>query len=164
VRRKDESGEKSNSRAGRCQTNSESGLLCLTANRLRLHAVSLQVRHAADGLGREIADIVEREQRHAGEWLNLQVLEIRPGDVVEPQGGAGVGLVEGNVDVMHFQILDMADEEGRRVEHTEHIRFGIVAFVFGDDACGLFGRPATGVGDADVAEPQVLDGVAGDAG
>src|SRR5712692_4024958 len=129
-----------------------------------LHIVQLGIWNKPAVANPKVFNVLQHEARYTRSRRGFDPCEIRCFDVVEEKCWPQVFLHELDVNVAHFNVLHMTDVEAVRRHGAEPAGFGIVIFQFGGLDPGIFHCAAALVLHINVAELQIFNVMAGDAG
>jgi len=132
--------------------------------RLLLDATGMGLRQGVAQVEIEILHIFHHIGRYAGGVRQLHVDEVRAGDILKQDGGSKIRFFESDLHIAHANILDVANEEAVSGHGTEAVGLRVSGFEFGRLNGGVLLRAAALVKDKDIAEAEVFDRVAGNAG
>src|SRR6185436_18427891 len=95
--------------------------------------------------------------------LGADVVHVHAFDVLQPDGGPGLRRGELEIRPAQVETDDVPGEEGIGWHPAEHVRLRVILFLLLRIEICVGVRPAARVLDADATEPQVFDGIAGNA-
>src|SRR5580698_1934225 len=107
----------------------------------------------------EVLDVVKVERRSRGS-RNADAEEVCAFHSLEPECGPGVRGFRGDLDVAHFKVADVPQEEAAGWERAEHGRVRILGFVLGRIERCLLRRATSDLVEIDVTYLDVFNGVA----